>query len=395
MALAKIALHQFGSSLRDAQVGAHVAHQLVRRCRAGATERVGFHILVEQFIGIQFRAVRRQAEDADLFRVRGQPALHGARLVHRVAIHDEKYLPPTLPRQAQQPAEKIQKYPRGEPLTKNHEGQPSAIGNRRNHVAAKTLSRAEHHRGLPAASVAASRLMVRTQAHLIQPMNLRPKLPRGGANRGILFRQPFAHRHGILFVRAAHRLLRGQSPGAQITSYRPHRNLQRELAQQQLLHRFPGPQRKGQQQLLRASADYVAYGGGRLMRRQTRTRWSPATARAQSPPSHAFQQTHPAADGTARHAEDPRRLRLRKTLRDGFDHAPAQVLLTFRRQRASIRFFHARYTNTLFPECHLYYAPISKSEIDSTSANQERLRDLAKATKNGVREWDEKSICIW
>src|SRR5271156_3308058 len=258
-----------------------------------------------------------------------------------MAIHNEKYFPPAFACQAQQPAEKIQKYRRGEPLAKNHERQPSAIGDGRNHVAAKTLPCAKHYRGLPAASVATSRLVIRTQAHLIQPMNLRLKLPRCGANRRIFFRQPFLHGHGILFVRAAHRLLRRQPPGAQITSHRPHRNLQREFPQQQLLHRFSGPQRKWQQQLLRASADNVADRHGRLMRRQTRNRWSPATARAQSPASHAFQQTHPAADGTARHTEDPRRLRLRKTLRDGFDHAPPQVLLTLCRQRASIRFFHA------------------------------------------------------
>jgi len=67
-------------------------------------ECVGLHVLVQQFIGIQFRTVRRQAENPDLLRVLGQPAAHRSRLVYRVAIHDQKYFPSGLSRQAQQAA---------------------------------------------------------------------------------------------------------------------------------------------------------------------------------------------------------------------------------------------------------------------------------------------------
>jgi len=93
--------------------------------------------------------------------------------------------------------------------------------------------------------------MVRTQTHLIEPMNLGLKLSRLCANRWIFFLEPFPYRSRILFVRSAHRLLWGQSPGSQVASHRSHGNLQSEFPRQQLLHGFPGPQRQGQAQLVR------------------------------------------------------------------------------------------------------------------------------------------------
>jgi hypothetical protein len=59
MALTKVVLHHSGPSLRDAQVGAHVADHLVHRHGTDAAERIGFDILVQQFIRIQFRTVLR------------------------------------------------------------------------------------------------------------------------------------------------------------------------------------------------------------------------------------------------------------------------------------------------------------------------------------------------
>jgi hypothetical protein len=48
--------------------------------------------------------------------------------VYWVTIHNQKYLPPGLPHQSEEVAEKIQKDPRRERLTENHEGQPPPIG---------------------------------------------------------------------------------------------------------------------------------------------------------------------------------------------------------------------------------------------------------------------------
>src|ERR1039458_2298199 len=144
-----------------------VAAAVYRSLSLDPPERVGLHILVQQFIRSQFRAIRWQAENPDLRRMLCQPSTDRPRLVYRVTIHNQKHFPPGLPRQPQQTAKKIQKHPCRETLTKNHEGQPPPIGDGRDHVAAKALTGAHHHRRLPATSPGSSRWMVRTKAHLV------------------------------------------------------------------------------------------------------------------------------------------------------------------------------------------------------------------------------------
>jgi len=61
-----------------------------------------------------------------------------------VAVRNQEYFPPRLPRQSQETAEEVHKYPRGEALTENHEGQPPSIGDRRDHVAPEALTGAQY-----------------------------------------------------------------------------------------------------------------------------------------------------------------------------------------------------------------------------------------------------------
>src|SRR5882724_5109807 len=164
-------------------------------------------------------------------------------------------------------------------------------------------------------------------------MNLRLKLSCLGSNRGIFFLQPFPHRCRILFVRSSHRLLRGQTPGPQIASHRPHRNLHLELSRQQLLHRFSGPQRKGQAQLVRATAENVAHRRGCLVRCQSRNRRSSTPLRFQRPSSFPFHHPHPAAHCTSSYPENSSHLSLRKTFLNGLNDSPAKIFLSFRRHK--------------------------------------------------------------
>src|SRR6266481_524689 len=363
VAFTKIVLHHRGPRLRDPKVRTNVVHHFLYVNGTDAAECVALHILFQQFIRVQLRAVRGQKENSDLCSMLIQPAPHRSGLVDGVTVGNQKYFSLRLSRQPQQTTKKIQKHPRRETLTENHESQPPPIGDGRDHVAAKALTGAKYHRRLSASSVGSSRLMVRTQPHLIQPMNLRLKLSRQFSNRWIFFLQPFPHRGRILFIRSAHRLLRGQTPGAQIASHRPHRNLQIKFSRQQLLHRFSGPQRKGQAQLVRTTADNVAHRRSCLMRCQSRNRRSSPPVCFQRPSSFPFHHPHPAAHCTASYPEDSSHLSLRKTFLNCLHDSSAKIFLSFRRQRASILVSHARHTNTLFSECHLYYAPISKGKL--------------------------------
>src|SRR5713101_6037906 len=92
---------------------------------------------------------------------------------------------------------------------------------------------------------------------------------------------------------------------------------------------------------------------------QSRNRRPSATSCFQRPTSYAFHQPHPSAHRTSSYPEDSSHLSLRKTFLNCLNDSPPKVFLSFRRQRASILVSHARQTNTLFSDCHLYYAPIS------------------------------------
>src|SRR5258708_4904968 len=97
------------------------------------------------------------------------------------------------------------------------------------------------------------------------------------------------------------------------------------------------------------------------MRCQSRNRRQSSASCFQRSPPFPFPQPQPAAHCPSCDSENPSRLGLRKTFLNGLDNSPAQVLLGFSWQRASILFSHARNTITLFRECHLYYALISTS----------------------------------
>ena len=58
MAFAKIVLHQLGPSLSDPKVRTNVVHHFLNVYGTDTAQGVRLHILVQQFIRIQFRAVR-------------------------------------------------------------------------------------------------------------------------------------------------------------------------------------------------------------------------------------------------------------------------------------------------------------------------------------------------
>jgi len=70
-----------------------------------------------------------------------------------------------------------------------------------------------------------------------------------------------------------------------------------------------------------------------------------------------------------------------KDLLHCLNDSSAKIFLSFRRQRASILVSHARNTNTLFPECHLYYAPISKWCLDVVRSPEPQRQQLLHRTE--------------
>ena len=84
-------------SLAAMQVAAHIGHHLSTVGRAAFPQRIGFDILNEQFIGIEFRAVARQTDQAKLLVVGLEETFGNDRAVHGMTIDDQVYLARRLP----------------------------------------------------------------------------------------------------------------------------------------------------------------------------------------------------------------------------------------------------------------------------------------------------------
>ena len=64
MLFLKEILYHLGLTLPSTQVAANTRHHLGPVVRAAFSKAIGLHVLVEQFIGVEFRAVSRQADQA-------------------------------------------------------------------------------------------------------------------------------------------------------------------------------------------------------------------------------------------------------------------------------------------------------------------------------------------
>jgi hypothetical protein len=80
----KEVLHDVGTALRGAKVGADTADNLGASSGAPTLECIGLHVVVEQFVGVEVRSVGRQEEDLDAVAVILDPPTGRRGLVSRV-----------------------------------------------------------------------------------------------------------------------------------------------------------------------------------------------------------------------------------------------------------------------------------------------------------------------
>src|SRR5258707_5280712 len=140
VAFQKIVLHQLGPGLRDAKKRANVVDHFMDVQGTNTTQGVRLHVLVQQFIRVQLRAVGGQKENSDLCSMLIEPALYRSSFMDGVTVGNQKYFSLGLSRQPQLTTTKLPEASCRETLTKNHEGQPPSIGDGRDHVAAKALT---------------------------------------------------------------------------------------------------------------------------------------------------------------------------------------------------------------------------------------------------------------
>jgi hypothetical protein len=331
-------LFNFGRYL---MIDADVADHFLSVQRAGAAHGVGLDVLIEILVRIELRAVAGQKVNAQDIAMAFEPAGRGFGHMHRMAVDDQENFPPVL---AQQPAQESQKDDGGETLLEDHELQLPAVGDGRNDVAAKPLSRAQNHRRLALRTEGAAGGMIGSKSHLVRPENQR-FLPAGQSPNGrILSPPPGGHGLRILLESAARGLLRGKTPTCQQPPRRPNRKPHAKALGDQMNHRLAGPKIKRQLQLVRATVGDEAANGLLLPGLEPASCRTPPLPRAQPLPSLRLLPVDPAMNGLAGHSENPGHLRLGTSRAKGVHGLEADGFLRGGCQRPKILTQHAQKT---------------------------------------------------
>ena len=220
-------------------MAAHDGHEFGSVGRTTLAEPVRLDVLVQQFIGVQFRAVARHPNQPQPRRVAGCKACGCSGLVHRMPVHDQRDRAGDL---FEQPLHERHKHWRLEFALKHHEGQSPSVGDRRDHVAAEALPGRPDDRGLAQRGVARSGHVVTAQAHLVAPIDRGPVTPGLPRNRRILFRQPLGNRRVVPLIRPPQRLLGPYAPGPEVAACRGERYRQTLFPCNQACHRWPRPE---------------------------------------------------------------------------------------------------------------------------------------------------------
>ena len=339
---AKVALYDVRAHLCAAEITSHSGHHSLAAGGPTAADGVRFHPAkggVQELIGVEVGAVRRQKDQADLLSVSLNPPLHLGRFVHRVLIYDQ--IDPT-PRAAHQPSQKLDEHIAGEAFFEHHEPQRAAIGNRRDHVESPPLPGARNDGGVSFVTVRCAGLMVASKPHLVSPVDFRPFGQGLPPNTGIAHLEPTLHRRGVLFPRPAHRFLGRESPPLQPPTDRHQRHLHPESPLHQSGHRFSRPQDKGELELVGSAVGNRTDDLRRLPPFEpTMTFSSPPRAGSQRLPTPLSIRRHPLANRRPRHPKHADRFYLFHPAQNRLHDMQANVLLGFRRKEPSISCFHS------------------------------------------------------
>jgi hypothetical protein len=141
----KVTSDQRAVGLGRTEASLDIADHFLSIQRTGSTDRVGFDILIEVFVGVEFGTVARQEVDVQLLTAGLEPAERGPGQMHRMVVDDEEDFAPVLP---QESAQEFQEHGHRKTLLEHHELQLPTVGEGGNKIAAESLARAQNHRSL-------------------------------------------------------------------------------------------------------------------------------------------------------------------------------------------------------------------------------------------------------
>lgn len=176
-------------------------------CLAGGSilaERIGLHVLIEQLVGIELRAISRQLNQTQTLSRIGDEPPDGSGPMHGMAVDNQIDLVCGLFEHALEEFDE-----RGVPelALEDHEVQCPAVGDGRDHVAAEALSRRAHHWRLPFECEARAADVITTQPHFVTPVDRRLLPLRLFRDLRIVFVQPARDARIVFLIGSPYRFL--------------------------------------------------------------------------------------------------------------------------------------------------------------------------------------------
>jgi len=175
-ALRSIANMLFAKQVRDElrlfltpiQMAAHGGHEIGSGGRPAFAEPICLDVLVQQLIGIQFRAVPRHPNEPQPRGVSGGNARGGSGSVRRMPVHNQ--IDPAV-HLLEQPLHELRKDGGLEFALKDHEGECALVRDGRDHVAPEALPRGSYDGSVSPRRIAGPGRVVTAQPHFVAPIN--------------------------------------------------------------------------------------------------------------------------------------------------------------------------------------------------------------------------------
>ena len=260
--------HHFRPFLLSAKKAAYIFYQFFLIFCSLSAQRIRLHILIQQLIRIQFWTIARQIKNRERSPIFNNPFANPPGSMCRVTVDNQEHFPVVL---LHQPTHKINEYPAVKLALVHHKCQMASVGDRRDHIASKSLPRPRYNRRLSTFGIRSSKSMVRTHPGFVSPEYRRPLC------FGTIFypRVPLFHPAfdflRIPFVCSSNWFLRRKSPPRKITSGRPYRKGYTKSTLDEQCDCLPCPKHKRQFYLIRTTVGNRTYNLRGLPRLQAPT----------------------------------------------------------------------------------------------------------------------------
>jgi hypothetical protein len=356
----KIAFDKIGTALSTAKIASDIRNHFLLIMWPMSADGIALDVLSEKLVRVEFRTVRWKIHSTNMIGICLQPSADALCTVYGMIVNDQIHLSLVLSHQA---LHEIQQHISRKALLEHHKAKLSFIGERGNHIAAKALTSPRNDRSLSTTTKRSSRRMVRAQSHLIPPIHQGMFALCTSVQQRIDLLHPLLDRLWILLECTSSRLLWSKTPLRQPSSNGPNRASYAEALFYISLYRFPCPKVIRQLQLIRAVVFDRTYHLRSLPSLQGTAPGSAFRLGIETNSTLCLIQLHPFVDGVPRDPKDSGRLDMFLPLQHSLHCLPTDLFLSFGRKRASIFCFHARNIRNTLSLCKLFYALISKREI--------------------------------